>query len=184
MRAPPGTGEPLGRFAVVRPGDRSGSGDGRRSWPLALPEETLHAEPRLGRHPQNGRVTEEGKPVGDSLADLEPALGVEQVPLVEQDHDRAARGVDPLGEALVLVSDTFGRIEDEQSHVGTVERSQCPHQRVVLRPLTASCPAAHPGGVDELDCSVVGLDHGVDGVPHVECPGGRGRRSAPRPRAG
>ena len=62
------------------------------------------------------------------------------------------------------MGDAVGRIEHEQSHVGVIERPQRPDERVVLRSFAAASPAPHAGGVDELDCSVVGLDDRVDGV--------------------
>ena len=88
----------------------------------------------------------------------------EQVPLVDEDHHRAPGGVDPLAEALVLVGHTLGGIEHEQCHVGVIERSQRPHERVVLGALAASGSTPHACGVDELDRAVLGLDQGVDGI--------------------
>ena len=62
------------------------------------------------------------------------------------------------------MGDALGGVEHQQGDVGTVERPQRPHERVVLGALAASRAAAHPGGVDELDRPLVGLDQGVDGV--------------------
>ena len=53
-------------------------------------------------------------------------LGVEQLPLVEQHDDRAAGGVDPLGQALVLVGDALGGVDHEQRDVGLVDRPAGP----------------------------------------------------------
>jgi hypothetical protein len=48
--------------------------------------------------------------------DLGARLGVvEQLPLVEQHHDRAAGRVDALGEALVLAGDALGGVDHEQA---------------------------------------------------------------------
>ena len=93
-----------------------------------------------------------------------PLLGVEQLPLVEHDDERAAGGVDPLGQALVLGGDPDGGVDDEQGDVGAVDRLQGPDERVVLGALVDLRPAAHPGGVDEPDGPVLGLHHRVDGV--------------------
>ena len=92
------------------------------------------------------------------------AFGVEQLPLVEDDQHRAAGGVDALGEALVLVGDALGGVDDEQGDVGLVDRGQGPHDREVLGAVVDLAAAAHAGGVDEADRPVVGVHDRVDRV--------------------
>ena len=95
---------------------------------------------------------------------LARCLGVEQLPLVQHEHDRGAGGVDALGEALVLVGHAFGRVDEEQRGIGAVDRLQRAHEAVVLGRLVDAALAAQAGGVDEAQRAVVGLDDGVDRV--------------------
>ena len=81
------------------------------------------------RHREHRRVGEEREAVGDVDLGLGPALGVEQVPLVEHDDDGGAGGVDPLGEALVLVAHAFVGVDHEQRGVGAVDRLERAHER-------------------------------------------------------
>ena len=94
-----------------------------------------------------------------------PLLSVAEVPLVEENHDRAARRVDPLGEALVLMGDPLGGVDDQQRDVSPVDRPERADQRVVLGSLVYPGLAPHTGRVDEPDRAVVGVDHRIDGVP-------------------
>ena len=97
-------------------------------------------------------------------------LGGDELPLVEHHHGRAPGGTDPLGQALVLVGDPGGGVDDQQGDVGPVEGVEGPQHREVLgAPLGPRLPA-HAGGVDEADRSLRCLDHGVHRVP-----GGAGR---------
>ena len=84
--------------------------------------------------------------------------------LLSSDQDRAAGGVDALGQALVLAGDALGGVDHEQGDVGVVDRPQGPHERVVLGRVVDPRAPAHAGGVDEHDRSVLGLDERVDGV--------------------
>ena len=111
-----------------------------------------------------GAYDEEREPVGDRRAGRGPAFGVEQVPLVQHDDDRGAGGVDPLGEALVLVGHAVGGVDHEQRGVGAVDGLERADQAEVLGRLVDAAAAAHAGGVDEAQRAVVGLDDGVDGV--------------------
>ncbi len=75
---------------------------------------------------------------------VEPPLGVvDQLPLVEQHHDRAAGRVDTLGETLVLAGDALRGVDHEQRDVGVVDRPQRPHERVVLGRVVDLRPPAH-----------------------------------------
>ena len=73
----------------------------------------------------------------------------DQLPLVEHDDDRAAGGVDALGEPLILCGDAHGGVDDEQGDVGVVDRPQRPHERVVLGRVVDLRLSAHAGRVDE-----------------------------------
>ena len=115
-------------------------------------------------HGEHRRVGEEREAVGDVDLRLGPAFGVEEVPLVEDDDDGGAGGVDPLGQALVLVADAFVGVDDEQRGVGAVDGLERAHEAVVLGRLVDLAAAAHAGGVDEAQRTVVGLDDGVDCV--------------------
>ncbi len=103
---------------------------------------------------------------------LSRASGVEQVPLVADDHDRGAGRVDPFREPLVLVRHAFRRVDDEQRGVGAVDRFQRPHEAVVLGRFVDAALAPQAGSVDEAQRAVFGLDHGVDRVavvPGMSC---------------
>ena len=57
--------------------------------------------------------------------DVEPPLGVvDQLPFVEQQHDRTTGRVDTLGEALVLAGDALGGVDHHQRDVGVVDGAQ------------------------------------------------------------
>ena len=127
-------------------------------------QQLVHAQAGEGADLEHRGVAEEGEPVGHVGHDVEPASASSSLPLVEHDDDRAAGGVDALGQALVLVGHALGGVDDEQGGVGPVDGLQGPHQRVVLGALVDLRLAPHPGGVDEAQRPVVGLDHGVDGV--------------------
>ena len=57
-----------------------------------------------------------------------------------------------------------GRIDDEESGVGAVDRLERAHEAVVLGRLVDAAAATHAGGVDEAQRPVLGLDHRVDRV--------------------
>ena len=134
---------------------------------MAWPErgqQPLHALAGEGADLQHGGVGQEGEPVGHVDGGGGPPLGVEQLPLVEHDDDRAAGGVDALGQALVLMGDALGGVDDEQRGVGPVDGLEGPHQRVVLgalvdlRPCGASPPCRRSGWAPRR------VDDGVDRV--------------------
>ena len=91
-------------------------------------------------------------------------LGVEQVPLVEHDHDRGAGGVDALGEPLVLVGHALGRVDRRTARRrrGRSPRARARGCSTRSARRSGSCGAAR--GVDETQRPVFGLDHGVDRV--------------------
>ena len=127
-------------------------------------QELVHAEPGLGADLEDGRIGEEPESVSDIGGDLGPGLGVEQLPLVEHDHDRTAGGIDALGQALILMGDAVGGIDDQHGRVGPIDRLQSPYERVVLGALVDTRLPAHPGGVDEAQRAVRRFDDRVDGV--------------------
>ncbi len=124
----------------------------------------MHPAPAERGDRDHRRVAQEPQHVGDRAPHLLALLRVEQVPLVADDHDGGARGVDALREALVLVGHAFGRVDDEQRGVGAVDRLQRAHEAVVLRRLVDAALAPQARGVDEAQRPVVGLDHRVDRV--------------------
>ena len=102
----------------------------------------------------------------DSSASRTSAIvGVgDQLPLVEHHDDRAPAGVDAFGESLVLTGDALGGVDHEEGDVGVVDRPQGTHERVVLGGVVDPRATAHPGGVDEDDRAVLGVDERVDRV--------------------
>ena len=127
-------------------------------------QEPVHSPTREGRQPQHRRVAEEAEPVGDVRGDGLPTLGRQQIPLVQDDDDRVAGRVDPLGEPLVLVRHAVGGVDDEQRHVAAVDRRERADERVVLGAVVDPGLAAQPGRVDEPDPAFGGVDDRVDGV--------------------
>ena len=111
-----------------------------------------------------GAYGEEREPVATSLQTSRALLGVREIPLVEHDDRSGAGGVDALGESLVLVRHPGGGVDDEQGGVGAVDRLERTHEPVVLGWLVDPAPAAHAGGVDEPERTVLRLDHRVDRV--------------------
>ena len=65
-------------------------------------QEPVHALAGERRDGEHRRVADEVEAIGDLVLDVVAAVGVEQLPLVEHDDDRAPGDVDALGEALVL----------------------------------------------------------------------------------
>ena len=119
---------------------------------------------RERRDRQHRRVTDEVQSGADLVVEVDAALGVGQVPLVEQHDHRATGRVDALGEALVLRGDTLGGVDDEDGDVGGVDGLQGSDDRVVLGAVLDLGASSHARGVDEADGAGLGLDDGVDGV--------------------
>ena len=59
-------------------------------------------------------------------------VGVDRVPLVDRDHDRAAALEDVAGDVRVLVGDALGRVEQQQHDVGIGDRLQRLDDRELL----------------------------------------------------
>ena len=71
---------------------------------------------------QHRRVADEVQLAGHLAEQVGAIVGiVEQLPLVEQHDDRAAGGVDTLGQALVLGGHALGGVDDEQRDVRLVD---------------------------------------------------------------
>ena len=114
---------------------------------------------------QDGRIADEIELALQLGHHLQSLLGiVDQLPLVEHHHDRAAGGVDALGQSLILAGDAVGRVDHQQGDVGPVDGAQGADHRVVLGRVVDPAAAAHARGVDEHDGSIGGFDQCVDGV--------------------
>ena len=124
----------------------------------------MHPQTGQSAHLEDRSVRQEPEAVLDVRQYRSSALGIEGFPLVEDQHDGAARRVDPLREALVLAGEALAGIEHEQGALRPVERLEGSHQRVVLGALRFLGPSPHPGGVDEPDVSVGGGHDRVDAV--------------------
>ena len=125
----------------------------------------MHAATRRGRHPQHRGHAQEGQPVPHPGQHVLAVAGGDQVPLVQHDHRRAARGPDPLGQPLVLVGGADGGVDDQQRDVGPLQGVEGAQHRVVLGPYSVRDGRRMPGRVDEAERPVGRLDHRVDGVP-------------------
>ena len=116
------------------------------------------------RDPKDRRTAEEAEFAFDVVTNFLTLFGVEQLPLVQQDHDRAAGCINALREPLILVGDTDRGVDDEERNIGLVDGLQGPHERVVLRVFVDFCLATHPGGVHKPDGTCLRLDDRVNCV--------------------
>ena len=92
-------------------------------------QQSLHARAGEGADLEHRRCRRGSQPLAHLVVDVGLALPVlEQLPLVEEHDHRAAGHVDALGQALVLVGDAFGGVDDEQRGVGAVDRLQRPDE--------------------------------------------------------
>ena len=138
--------------------------------------EPLHPPTRLGTDLQAWGVRNEAQHVGHLRPDQVLGFVVEQVPLVEDDDDGVAGGVDPLGQPLVLLGDPLVGVDHDERQGCEVDGLQRTHHRVVLGAFSLLTPPPHAGGVDEAHRPISGFDHRVDGVAggprHVvdDCP--------------
>ena len=111
-----------------------------------------------------GRRAQEGQAVPDARQHVVPVLGGHQVPLVQGHDGRAPRDADALGQPLVLVGRPDGGVDDQDGHIGALQRPQRAHGRVLLGAAVGLGRPAEPGRVDEAHRPVGRLDHRVDGV--------------------
>ena len=79
----------------------------------ALPVEWRHRDERYAE-----KLATPDTSVADLIGDVGPGFGAAQFPLVENHHDGATGRIDSFRQALVLVGDAFGGIDDEQGHIG------------------------------------------------------------------
>ena len=115
--------------------------------------------------PQHRGVAHEVQLALELARDIGALLGVvEQLPLVQHHDDRAAGGVHPLRQALVLRRDALRGVDHQQRDVRVVDRPQGTDHGVVLGGVVDPAAAAHAGGVHEHDRPVRGVHQGVDGV--------------------
>ena len=99
-------------------------------------QQPVHALARQRAHLQHDRVSGEVELATDLPGESRTIIGVEQLPLVEEHHDRATSGVDALCEPLVLRGDALRGVDHEQRHIGAVDGLERPHERVVLGAVT------------------------------------------------
>ncbi len=90
-------------------------------------------------------------------------VGAHEVPLVEQDDERAAALDRKACDLLVLFGDALGGVHDEQAHVRLVDGAKAPDEAVVLDVLVHEVALAHASGVDESVALALALHD------HVEC---------------
>lgn len=113
-------------------------------------------DPRRPLHPTQVAV--------DLAGDLEPAVLVDEVPLVERDHQRPP-GFDDLGDdALVLFADGLGGVQQHDGDLGGLHGRLGAQRGVVLGAAGLLDAFAQPGGVDELPGLATEFDEAVDGV--------------------
>src|SRR5258706_7797470 len=123
-----------GRLALLRVGDHAVHIAGGHP-AVILHDGLLQDGPQLVdtlaaecRDLQNWRVAHEVELALQIGLDLQPRLWVvEQIPLVEDDNDRAPGSVDALCQALILAGDAVGGVDQEQSDVASVEGTKSTH---------------------------------------------------------
>ncbi len=91
-------------------------------------------------------------------------LVVDEVPLVERDHQRAARLADGLDDPHVLLGDRLAAVDHEDRHLGALHRGRGAQRGVVLVAGRGLDALADAGGVDEPPGAAAELDELVDRV--------------------
>ena len=100
----------------------------------------------------------------DLALEVEAALLVEQVPLVVGDDQRAAGLDDHRDDAGVLLGQRLARVDQDDGHLGPVQRRLGAQGRVVVGAAGLVRPAPDARGVDEPPVSAAELDQLVDRV--------------------
>ena len=100
----------------------------------------------------------------DLAVEVVAALLVDQVPLVERDHQRPPGLADGLHDPLVLLGDRLRAVEHQDGDLGAVDRRRGAQRGVVLVPRGLLDPLADAGGVDEPPGPAAQLDQLVDRV--------------------
>ena len=125
----------------------------------------MHAAPGHGGDAQVLGPRGHGEAAVDRLHDgIALVVVLEQVPLVEQDDERAAAFDGEVRDLLVLLGNARGRVDHEQGHIGAIDRAQAADHGVVLDVLVDGALLADARGVDHAVALAVALDHRVDGV--------------------
>jgi hypothetical protein len=100
------------------------------------------------------------------LLDPQPAVFVDEIPLVERKNQCAAGFLHRRDDPQVLFRQRQGGIQQDDRHLGTLDGRGCTQTRVVLMAARLAHAAADAGCVDESPCLATELDelvHRVDG---------------------
>ena len=100
----------------------------------------------------------------DLAVEVVAPLLVDEVPLVERDHQRPARLAHRLDDPQVLLGDRLRAVDDEHRHLGALDRGLGAQRGVVLVARRGLHPLADAGGVDEAPGLPAELDQLVDRV--------------------
>src|SRR5680860_75450 len=100
----------------------------------------------------------------DLAIEVVAALLVDQVPLVERDHQRATGVTHGLDDSHVLFGDRLRAVDDQHGDLGALDRGLGAQGRVVLVARCGLHPLADAGGVDEPPGLSAELDELVDRV--------------------
>ena len=101
---------------------------------------------------------------GTLAVEVVAAVLVDEVPLVERDHQRPAGLADHLDDPLVLLGDRLRWRRDQHGHLGPLDRGRGAQAGVVLVARRLLDPPADAGGVDEPPGPAAELDQLVDRV--------------------
>ena len=98
------------------------------------------------------------------LADL-AALALDQIPLVDRDHQRAALALDQIGDAQILLLEAVLRIHHQHHHFGKADGAQGIGDRQLLQLLLDTRAAAQACGVEHAKRAALPDDVDGDGIP-------------------
>ena len=88
----------------------------------------------------------------------------QKIPFVEQDNDGAAALDGEIGDLLVLLGHTGGRVDNEQGDIGTVDCAKSANHRVVFDILVHSALFTNASSVYKAILLVSALDDGINGI--------------------
>jgi len=141
-------------------------------------EQPIHTLTRECRNEQDGCVGHEAQIPADIGTHVIHGLVIlfHQIPLVHHDDGRLAGLVRHACHLGVLIGDALLGVDENQTHIRPLNGHGGPQHAVLFDVLLHLGSAAHTGGVDEHEGSLIVFKAGVDGIPgssgHVadDCP--------------
>ena len=131
-------------------------------------EHPLRAKSRRGRDRDERREVEERRLSSDPILVLRKGMTVlvDEIPLVQDEDESLPRFDHGAGDMEVLGKESALRVDDEQGHVGTVERCDRANRRILLGHGTCGdlSPPLDPCRVHQSDSATAMLEMVVDRI--------------------